>query len=85
MWETFHLAKQARTSPSEILGIDRDEDPWAAYCLDRAVSTFGTTVQNELDSVEGKNSKEIEIKRQRVLNRFFPDSTGGRYRDPGKR
>lgn len=83
MWETFNLAAQAQISPSEILGVDRSEEPWAAYCLDRAVTTFGTAVQSELDAVEGKTTKEIEMKRQRVLNRFFPQ--GERFRDPGKR
>ena len=84
MWETFNLAKQARTSPSEIMGLDREKDPWVAYCIDRAVTTFGTAVQSELDSVEGKTSKEIEVKRQHVLNRFFPEAGGRRYADPGK-
>jgi hypothetical protein len=83
VWETFNLSKEARISPSEMLGVDREEEPWVAYCLDRAVTTFGTAVQGELDAVEGKNKKEIEVKRQRVLNRFFPE--GARYQSPGKR
>lgn len=84
MWETFHLAKQARVSPSEFLGVNREEDPWVAYCLDRAVTTFGTAVVNELDAVEGKNKQEIENRRARVLARYFPSETGARYRDPAK-
>lgn len=82
MWETYHLAKKAGISPSEFLGVNRKEDPWVAYCLDRAVTTFGTAIVAELDAVEGKNKKEIETKRNRVLHRHFPSSSGARYRDP---
>lgn len=85
MWETYHLAKKAAISPSEYLGINRLEDPWVAYCLDRAVTTFGTAIVAELDAVEGRNKQEIETKRNRIINRYFPSSSGARHQDPANR
>jgi hypothetical protein len=62
-------------------------DSYAAYCLDEAVAVFGNTLSAELDSVEGKNASEMELKRKRILEDALrdPDEAApvtGRYRDP---
>ena len=68
-----------------MLGIDRREEPWAAYCIDRAVTTFGMTLDGELNSVEGKTSKEMQTKRERIFNRWIPSATSGpQFADPAK-
>lgn len=54
--------------------------------LDNAVFVFGATLTNELESLEGKNAKEIERKRERTLRKWLGASSGTarRFRDPAK-
>jgi hypothetical protein len=64
-------------------------DPWAAYCLDRAVYAYGSTLSNKLDSVNVKNDKDgkkTQAKRQRLLDKWIPDlhGDGPKFKDPGK-
>jgi len=56
------------------------DDPYVAYCLDSAVATFGLSLEAELDSVEGKNAKEIAKKRNRILDRWLGNPV--QYRQP---
>lgn len=79
------LAQAASIRPSEILAIDAEEEPWVAYCVDRAVNTFGIAVQNDMDAVEGKTRKEQEAKRQRVIDRYMPPEGGPKFRDPARK
>lgn len=85
VWETFILAKSSRISPSELIGLNRKEEPWAAYCIDRAVTTFGLSLESELGSVEGKNSNEIQVAKERILARWIPNTGGPKFADPAKR
>lgn len=39
--------------------------------LDNAVFLFGTALTHELESVEGKNSKEIKRKQDRILSKWL--------------
>lgn len=39
--------------------------------MDNAVSLFGSTLEAELESVEGKNSKEINGKRTRLMEKWL--------------
>jgi hypothetical protein len=55
-----------------------------AYLLDSAVSTFGNAFTAALEAVEGKNAAEIENKRKKTINRWFPESEIERFRDPAK-
>lgn len=71
------MAKAYRTRPSEILCI---EDPFAAFCLDRAVHDFGSALEAALSDVEGKTKKEIEVKSDRVLRKWLDMPL--QYRDP---
>lgn len=60
-----------------------------AFCFDSAVSSFGRALEAELDSAEGKNSKEINRKRDRTLRKWLGlpmkfRSPGGPTAGPGK-
>lgn len=71
LWTTFQTCKTYRCLPSQYLGIV--EQP-TAYFLDRAVSTFGTRLEAELEKVStGKKKSEMQIKMARtmVLNRWL--------------
>ena len=68
-----------------------EEDPWAAFCIDRCVANFGTALQNELDSVQVKDDKDghkATAKRSRILRKWLPEtakaSSGSGFRDPGR-
>lgn len=83
LWQTYNLAKTWGCRPSALMGIESD---WTAFCFDRAVATFGNSLQNELDSVEGKNQKTIASKREQVLRKWIPEArTTRKFKDPGKR
>jgi len=77
LWETYRLSKAYQTRPSELLCI---KDPFAAFCLDRAVFDFGSALESALSDVEGKTKKEIEVKSDRVLRKWLDMPL--RYRDP---
>lgn len=68
VWETYQVAKLWRVRPSALLGID---DVYAAYCLDNAVALFGSNLEAELNSVKGKNDREIEKKRERLMTKWL--------------
>jgi hypothetical protein len=55
------------------------------YSLDQAVWFFGTRLEGELDSVEGKNSKEIEGERQRILNQWIPRASEAAPEKPARK
>lgn len=58
MWKLWLLSKTWRQRPSEFVAIT---DPWAAYCFDEAVFTWGQHVETEMseaqDSVEEVGQK----------------------------
>lgn len=91
LWQTYQQTKHYGCRASELLLIDH---PVAAYFFDRAVYTFGSTLAAELESIKGKDEKEIEGKRLRVIERWLPkavDATGkpapakARFADPASR
>lgn len=45
----------------------RVPDPYAAFCLDSAIAEWGRAVESALDRIEGKNAKEINMKRSNEL------------------
>lgn len=79
------LSKTWSTRPSEMLDLS---DPLAAFYFDRAVMTFGKTVEAAMDeAAEGaKNSKDAKRKRQMALTKFMRNADGthapGTFRDP---
>lgn len=83
MWQLWNLAKTWNCRPSELINIDSD---WTAFCFDRAIATFGNALNHELESVEGKNAKTVQSKREQVLRNWIPEARETRkFKDPGKR
>lgn len=77
-WQLFNQATTLQTRPSELLGVT---DVFMAFCLDSAIYSFGTALQNELDGVEGKNKNEIKRKRERILGKWL--GLEQKFREPG--
>jgi hypothetical protein len=61
--------------------VEEKYGPYQAYCFDSAVATFGLALESELDSVEGKNSKELNAKRDRTLRKWL--GLPMKFRNPG--
>lgn len=81
LWETWVLSQKMRIRPSDLVAED---DPYVAFCLDRAVATFGMALENELESVE-ETGKKGEAKRQRILAKWVPEqgkASAKRFRNP---
>lgn len=68
VWEVYLTCKTWGCRPSELLDV---ADRYAAYCLDSAVGIFGRTLESELNSVEGKNPKQVATKRDRTLKKWL--------------
>ena len=79
------MSKHTRERPCVLVGVDPEELPWQAYCLDRAVMYFGDSLTAELDTIEAKNDKEREGKVSRVLAKWLPDTHKPQFRDPARR
>ena len=80
MWELHTTAKTWSTRPSSLLEI---KDPYTAYCVDEAVAAWGNFIENELASVEGKTSEEVERKQIARLDQLLGrQQAKGRFRDP---
>lgn len=41
------------------------------FCFDRAVTTFGSALEAELDGVEGKTKQQRDMKRSRILDKWL--------------
>lgn len=75
------MSKALKCRPSAVYGI---ESPLSAYYFDSAVTTWGMTLDNELEAAgaDAKDAKSSQRARDRVLRRFVPSTA--RYRDPAK-
>jgi len=74
------MAKTYQVKPSDILHVT---DPIAAWCFDRAIFLFGSTMQHDLDNA-GRGAKNPAIangKRQQVMSKWL--GTPVQYRSPG--
>lgn len=85
-WVTYRQSKAFSCKPSEILGVT--SQPTAFY-FDRAIYTFGTALEAEMEkagaSGGGKNKKsdqQIAMAKQMVLNRWLGTQ---KFADPAKR
>lgn len=73
-------------TPSSLMGVEQGS--YEAYCLDEAVIYFGMTVQNDLEKVGHKPSKEerkAEAARKRYLEKLLSDDEkekGSGFADP---
>ena len=84
MWRAYQLAKEWQCRPSEILDI---EDPVQAYCVDSAVSLFGSQLQHELEHVKGKSDQAQAANRRRILEKWIPDTKASKkksFKDPAR-
>ena len=85
MWEAFQLAKQLTTRPSDMYGID---DELTAWSFDRAVQTFGSSLESRLHEVAEKAKTRAAVKRktEQELNKWLSSAdtkvAAGRFRDP---
>lgn len=86
LWEAYQLGKHNGVRPSAIYGV---KPKITAFFFDRAVYTFGTTLEERLRKVaEGqKGQKAAERKAMMELNKWLNSGptavkTKGRFRDP---
>ena len=73
----FRMAKEYNTRPSDLLGL---ENEYVAFCVDQVVFRWGSFVQGELDSVEGKDQNQIQGRRELVARRLLEG--GSRFVTP---
>lgn len=77
------MSKTMSCRPSELLSL---HDELAAFCFDRAVFTFGNTLNAELSKAKGKNEGEIEASQDRIIRKWIPDLPASKkYADPAAR
>ncbi len=85
MWETWTASQKMRCRPSDLLRLS---DGVLAYYFDRAVWTFGSAIQSEMDEAErkSKSSKSLPARQRMILNKWVPPPGGatakGRFKDP---
>lgn len=77
------MSQSLRTQPSAIL---RTSNTFAAFCIDRAVFTFGTIVESDMQEAEEntKTAKAAKAARAAVLDKWLNVSKKavGRFADP---
>jgi hypothetical protein len=83
------MSQKMRCRPSDLLGIEKAT---TAYYFDRAIWTFGQSVQSEMDEAErkgSKNPKSVPSRQRMILNQWVPPAPGasivGRFKDPANR
>lgn len=81
-WLLYNEAKTWSTNPATVLGIT---DWYVSYCLNQAISYWGTYVENQLDMIEAKTAQATADKRQARLQQLLSDDTEkpkGSFADP---
>ena len=74
--------------PSQLHGVD---DPFVAYCFDRAVTTWGLHVEHavQLKVEAAKTRNAAKRVAQSTMDKYMyadrPESAPGRFRDPAAR
>lgn len=75
MWLTYRQAKAFSCKPSDLMGVT---DQPTAYYLDRAVFTFGSALEAELEKAgqqgKGRNKKsesQIAMAKSRILAKWI--------------
>jgi ribonuclease HII len=59
-------------------------DPYEAYCLDQAVTTWGNYITSELEKIEGKDSKAVARKQRSKLLQLLGAKDSERFRTVGR-
>lgn len=80
VWELFSLSKAYRCRASELVNITH---PVQAFYLDRAVWTFGTSLEAALNACDDgkKKAPQIKASKQRVLHTWLEMGSQG-FRAP---
>ena len=82
MWQVFQMAKTYQERPSTLLGVT---DEYSAFVLDRAVTEFGWFVEEELEKVQGKTSKQKAKNRQERLRKLTQEEGApSKFADPAE-
>lgn len=85
LWLLWKQSQEWKTLPSAILRVDDWYDGW---CIDQAVWSFGTELEQALAEAEAskKNERGKKAARAKVFNQWIPDAQADtpRLRDPGK-
>lgn len=58
------------------------ESSYEAFCFDQAIGYVGRRIEGELEAVEGKNSAEMRLKRQAILDKYFSGGKKSGFADP---
>lgn len=76
----YRLGQTWQTRPSELAGLT---DSYEAFCLDQAVSMWGGFVEEELDKIEGENSKWVAQQRISRLHQLLEiEEPAAHFSDP---
>lgn len=75
------MAKEFQARPSELYGIHDDYD---AFCFDRAVYTFGTYVESEVEKAgeQGKTKDQRKKNAEAKLKALLSGKKEKQYADP---
>ncbi len=83
LWETYSQAKAWKLPPSKLFNLQDDVTAW---CFDRAVFHFGTSVEADIRNATDKckDAKSANRKAEQVIRKWIsePGDTAGRFRDP---
>lgn len=82
MWRLWRLAKEYRTTPSDILSVS---EPIRAFLLNRGIWYFGSKIESEMEerAQHSKNSNQAQGARYQVLmENLYPDNPEKRFRSP---
>jgi hypothetical protein len=79
LWEAWTLSRAFGKRPSELYGIN---DEIAAWCFDRAVHLFGTSLEADLEKARGsaKNQFQMTTRTQAVFRRWL--GIEQKFKDP---
>lgn len=81
MWEAWQISKLYGVIPSELYGID---DPLTAFCFNRAIGIFGSTVDAEIEQAgaNAKTDRARQMSQNMVLVKWIPELQAGKFRTP---
>lgn len=75
------MSRSLRTQPAVLLGISNQ---LVAFYFNRAIWTFGSTLDAELEEISNKAKKpgSAQAKKSMRLALWLDEGQGGLYRDP---
>lgn len=82
MWQMWQMSQNLRKTPADLLGITASAP---SFYFNKAVWTFGTTLEADLNAVAEKSKKASTTKARQtqvMVTWMGTGSTKGLYRDP---